>query len=64
VDQAGTPHRGRITEAEKRLVRERFDEINQRLAGQGLRTISLDDPEHVERYGLHDLASARGMAPR
>ena len=32
----------------KRLV----DEINQRLAGQGIRTISLADPDHVERYGL------------
>jgi hypothetical protein len=64
LDQAGTPHRGRITEAEKRLVRERFDEINQRLAGQGLRTINLDDPEHVERYGLHDLAASRAIAPQ
>jgi hypothetical protein len=60
---AGTPHRGRITEAEKQLVRERFDEINQRLAGQGVRTISLSDPEHVERYGLEDLARSRGTAP-
>ena len=59
---AGTPHRGRITEAEKQLVRERFDEINQRLARQGLRTISLSDPEHVERYGLEDLARSRGIA--
>jgi hypothetical protein len=59
---AGTPHRGRITEAEKQIVRERFDEINQRLATQGLRTISLSDPEHVERYGLEDLARSRGAA--
>jgi len=64
ADHAGMPHRGRITEAEKRLVRERFDEINQRLAGQGLRTIDLADTEHVERYGLQDLASSRGIAPR
>lgn len=61
--QAGTPHRGRITEAEKRIVRECFDQINERLAGQGLRTISLADPEHVERYGLHDLAHSRGIGP-
>ena len=60
---AGTPHRGRITETEKQLVRERFEEINQRLARQGLRTISLSDPEHVERYGLEDLARSRGIAP-
>jgi hypothetical protein len=60
---AGTPHRGRITEAEKELVRERFDEINERLAAQGLRAISLADPEHVERYGLADLARSRGIQP-
>jgi hypothetical protein len=40
-------------------VRERFDEINARLAGQGIRTISLADREHIERYGLEDLAGKR-----
>ena len=24
---------------------------------QGIRTISLTDPEHIERYGLQDMAS-------
>jgi hypothetical protein len=57
---AGKPHKGRITDAERRLVQERFDEINERLAAEGLRTISLSDPEHVERYGLEELASSRG----
>jgi hypothetical protein len=60
---AGTPHRGRITEAEKLLVREHFDEINERLTSQGQRTISLDDREHVERYGLAELARSRGFEP-
>ncbi len=60
---AGKPHKGKITDAEKRLVQERFDEINDRLAGAGVRTISLADPEHVECYGLHELASARGAQP-
>lgn len=60
---AGQPHKGRITDAEKRLVRERFDEINVRLAGQGMRTISLADPEHVERYGLEKLAGSRDVEP-
>jgi hypothetical protein len=64
AEHAGTPHRGRITEAEKRLVREHFDEVNERLAGQGHRTISLADREHVERYGLEDLARSRGVAPQ
>jgi hypothetical protein len=54
---AGKPHKGKVTDAEKQLVRENFDEINARLAGEGMRAISLADPEHVERYGLEELAS-------
>jgi hypothetical protein len=38
-------------------------EINARLAGQGIRTISLADPEHVDRYGLEELARSRGVEP-
>ncbi len=60
IEHAGKPHKGKTTEAEKRLVREHLDEINERLAGQNLRTISLTDPEHVERYGLERLAAERG----
>ena len=52
-DHAGKPHKGKVTDTEKQLVRDHLDEINQRLAGQGIRTISLADPDHVERYGLH-----------
>ena len=60
LEHAGKPHRGKTTDEEKALVREHFDEINDRLAAEGLRTISLDDPEHVDRYGLEELAKARG----
>jgi hypothetical protein len=56
LEHAGEPHKGKITDTEKQLVQEHFDEINDRLVSQGLRTISLADPEHVERYGLADLA--------
>ena len=63
VTHAGKPHKGRITDAEKQLVRERFDEINDRLVAEGLRTISLVDREHVERYGLEELARSRGIEP-
>ena len=52
-EHAGKPHKGKVTDTEKQLVRDHLDEINQRLAGQGIRTISLADPDHVERYGLH-----------
>ena len=51
-DHAGKPHKGKVTDTEKQLVRDHLDEINRRLAGQGIRTISLADPDHVERYGL------------
>jgi hypothetical protein len=37
--------------------------LNERLAAQGIRTISLADREHVERYGLEDLAGTRGTGP-
>ena len=54
---AGQPHKGKITDAERQLVHDHLDEINDRLAAQGTRTISLSDPDHVERYGLEDLAA-------
>ena len=56
LEHAGEPHKGKITDAERQLVQQHFEEINDRLVNQGLRTISLADPEHVERYGLADLA--------
>ena len=52
-EHAGKPHKGKITDIEKQLVRDHLDEINERLAGQGIRTINLTDPDHVDRYGLH-----------
>lgn len=58
-EHAGEPHRGKITEAEQRFVRDHFDEVNERLTGQGIRAISLGDPDHVERYGLQELSKAR-----
>jgi hypothetical protein len=52
LEHAGEPHRGRITDAEKELVRERLDEVNRRLRDQGLRQIDSNDPAMRERYGL------------
>ena len=57
LEHAGKPHKGKTTDAEKELVREHLAEINKRLAAEGLRTIELTDPGHVERYGLEDLAA-------
>ncbi len=52
LDHAGEPHRGRITEAEKELVRTNLDEINMRLGARGMRQIDPSDPAMKERYGL------------
>jgi hypothetical protein len=61
LEHAGKPHKGKTTDTEKQLVRDHLAEINERLAKQGLRTISLTDPEHVERYGLDQLAKNRTL---
>jgi hypothetical protein len=52
LDHAGEPHRGRITEDEKRIVREHFDEVNKRLSDKGMRMIDPADPKMKDRYGL------------
>jgi hypothetical protein len=59
VEHAGRPHKGKTTEAEKQLVREHLGEINKRLAAEGLRTIDVNDPDHVERYGLEEPPPAK-----
>lgn len=62
LEHAGKPHKGKITDAEKQLVQGHLDEINERLAAQGIRTISLADPEHAERYGLDQLTAGETLA--
>lgn len=57
LEHAGKPHRGRITDAEKQIVREHLDEVNQRLSQQGLRTIDPSDAEMQKRYGLSETAA-------
>jgi hypothetical protein len=52
LEHAGEPHRGRITETEKRLVREHLDDINERLRSQGLRQIDPADAAIKERYSM------------
>ncbi|MEV6973719.1 hypothetical protein [Kitasatospora sp. NPDC093806] len=60
LEHAGKPHKGRTTDAEKQLVRQHLDEINDRLAAEGVRTIDLGNAEHVARYGLEELAREQG----
>jgi hypothetical protein len=52
IEHAGRPHRGRITDAEKQIVRTNLDEVNRRLRAAGLREIDPEDPTLRERYGL------------
>ena len=52
LEHAGKPHRGKTTEAEKETVRNNLAAINERLKRDGIRTIDLDNTEHVARYGL------------
>jgi hypothetical protein len=52
LEHAGEPHRGRITEAEKELVRKNLDQINRRLRESGLREIDPSDQAMRDRYGL------------
>jgi hypothetical protein len=52
LEHAGRPHRGRITDAEKTLVRGNLDTINARLRSEGQREIDPNDDTLKERYGL------------
>jgi hypothetical protein len=52
LEHAGEPHRGRITDAEKELVRGNLEAVNERLAREGKRTIDPKDQAMRERYGL------------
>jgi hypothetical protein len=52
LEHAGEPHRGRITEAEKELVRDNLEAVNRRLRESGMREIDPSDPTMRGRYGL------------
>jgi hypothetical protein len=52
LEHAGEPHRGRITEAEKELVRNNLEAVNRRLRDSGMREIDRSDPTMRERYSL------------
>jgi len=52
LEHAGEPHRGRITEAEKELVRKNLDQVNRRLRDAGQREIDPSDQAMRDRYDL------------
>jgi hypothetical protein len=52
LEHAGEPHRGRITEAEKELVRKNLDQVNKRLRDAGQREIDPADQAMRDRYDL------------
>jgi hypothetical protein len=60
LEHAGKPHRGNTTDAEKETVRGNLAAIKERLMSDGIRTIDLDNAEHVTRYGLEALAKETG----
>jgi len=57
LEHAGKPHRGKVNDAEKQIIRDHLDQVNERLAAEDLRLIDLNDPEIVARYGLEELAA-------
>lgn len=52
VEHAGTPHRGRITDAEKLTVKENLAKVNDNLRAKGVRTIDPNDAEMKKKYDL------------
>src|SRR6266511_497229 len=62
LELAGTPHRGKVTAEEARLVREHLPEVNARLARDGLRQIDPNNQADAERYGF-TLPTAPEMGP-
>jgi hypothetical protein len=52
LEHAGTPHRGRTTEDEARIVRENLETVNKRRVEQGYPAIDPKDPKDAARYGF------------
>lgn len=52
LEWAGTPHKGKTSPEEARLVRENLAAINERLTVRGYRVIDPSNSEHARRYGF------------
>lgn len=60
LQYAGRPHRGKTTDEEKQMVQDNLETINANLKAAGIRQIELSNADHVERYGLQELAQEAG----
>lgn len=58
LEWAGTPHKGKTSPEEARLVRENLEAVNVRLVAQGLRPVDPANPEHARRYGFTSVDDA------
>jgi hypothetical protein len=52
LENAGRPHRGRISPEEAAFVRDNLAAVNERLASEGKRLIDPSNKEHKEQYGF------------
>ena len=52
MERAGKPHRARVTEAERKTVREDRAAMEEARLTGWLRTVDPSDPEMAARYGL------------
>jgi hypothetical protein len=63
LDWAGTPHKGKTSPEEARLVRENLDAVNARLIAQGYRPVDPANPEHARRYGFDNSLDSPTVQP-
>ena len=63
MEWAGTPHKGKTSPEEAKLVRENLEAVNARLIAQGFRPVDPANPEHARRYGF-DGAATPAEAPQ
>ena len=58
LEWAGTPHKGKTSPEEARLVRENLEAVNARLVAQGYRPVDPANSEHARRYGFGGAAES------
>jgi len=57
LENAGRPHKGKVSPEEAEAVRLNLEAVNERLAAAGERTIDPADPAMMKRYGFEPVAS-------